>query len=123
MQAALAAADATLLLSIPRQVPKPAVLRKLSRLQPALEEVEAVAEGLQERGKRRLNREQRQAVAAVLCGAAGVVPFALFGPPGKASTTHFPLQQGLGGTLQQWQRLPFYEIWVARELLQGRARP
>lgn len=94
MHAALAAADARLLRSIPRQAPEPAVLASLSGQQPAQAEVEAIAGGLQEHGKRRLNREQRQSVAAVLCGAGGVMPFALFGPPGEPSIAHSRFRQG-----------------------------
>mgnify|MGYP001810928834 CR=1 FL=1 len=37
---------------------------------------------MHERGSQRLNEEQRQAVAAVVCGAGRAFPYALFGPPG-----------------------------------------
>lgn len=60
-----------------------AVLRRFRRLQPEADDVAAAAAGMQERGRQRLNGEQRTAVAAVVCGAGRAYPYALFGPPGK----------------------------------------
>ncbi len=60
-----------------------AVLRRFRRLQPEADDVAAAAAGIQERGRQRLNGEQRTAVAAVVCGAGRAYPYALFGPPGK----------------------------------------
>ena len=59
-----------------------AAQERLEQLQPEADAVAAVAASMQERGSQRLNGEQRQAVAAVVCGAGRAVPFALFGPPG-----------------------------------------
>jgi len=53
---------------------------------PSLAEVRETADALRERGARALNAEQRVAVAAVLRGAGGGAPFALFGPPGTGKT-------------------------------------
>lgn len=53
---------------------------------PTLSEVQQCADGISERGARTLNAEQRLAVAALLCGAGGRVPFTLFGPPGTGKT-------------------------------------
>ena len=58
---------------------------RLEQLQPEADSVVAVAASMQERGSQRLNAEQRQAVAAVVCGAGRAMPFALFGPPGVLS--------------------------------------
>ncbi len=44
------------------------------------------AASIEERGDRQLNTEQRNAVASVLLGAGGPVPYALFGPPGTGKT-------------------------------------
>lgn len=58
----------------------------LAALAPGAEAVAAAAAGLHERGPRRLNAEQRQAVAALVCGAGRGGPFALWGPPGTGKT-------------------------------------
>ncbi|KAI7838701.1 hypothetical protein COHA_007499 [Chlorella ohadii] len=63
-----------------------AVLRRFRRLQPEADDVAAAAAGMQERGRQRLNGEQRTAVAAVVCGAGRAYPYALFGPPGTGKT-------------------------------------
>ncbi len=64
-----------------------AELRRLEQLQPEAEAVAQVAGDMRERGSQRpLNAEQRQAIAAVVCGAGRAMPYALFGPPGKAAT-------------------------------------
>lgn len=55
-------------------------------LQPTADEVAATVAGLQECGGQALNAEQRQAIAAVLCGAGRAHPYSLFGPPGAAGT-------------------------------------
>jgi hypothetical protein len=59
-----------------------AAQERLEQLQPEADAVAEVAANMQERGSQRLNAEQRQAVAAVVCGAGRAMPFALFGPPG-----------------------------------------
>jgi hypothetical protein len=51
-----------------------------------LREVDECAKAIQEVGPRRLNLEQRQAVASVLSGRSSGTPFALFGPPGTGKT-------------------------------------
>ena len=51
--------------------------------QPTIQLVAEAAARLQEKGRQKLNAEQRAAVAAVVCGAGRSVPFALFGPPGE----------------------------------------
>ncbi|KAL4430622.1 hypothetical protein ABPG75_005878 [Micractinium tetrahymenae] len=62
-------------------------LERLAQLQPEAEAVAQVAAGMQERGSQRpLNAEQRQAIAAVICGAGRAMPYALFGPPGTGKT-------------------------------------
>ena len=48
--------------------------------------VDECAASITERGSRQLNTEQRVAVASVLLGAGGAVPYALFGPPGTGKT-------------------------------------
>ena len=63
------------------------VMQRLKQLQPDAGAVGAVAANLQERGKQRLNAEQRSAVAAVVSGAGRAYPYALFGPPGKCSSS------------------------------------
>ncbi|EFN55641.1 hypothetical protein CHLNCDRAFT_133825 [Chlorella variabilis] len=55
-------------------------------LQPTADEVAATVAGLQECGGQALNAEQRQAIAAVLCGAGRAHPYSLFGPPGTGKT-------------------------------------
>ena len=60
-------------------------------LQPEADAVAAVAASMEEQGSQRLNAEQRQAVAAVVCGAGRAMPFALFGPPG----VFWPLQSNI----------------------------
>ena len=47
-------------------------------------DVSAVAQCLSLKGCTDLNREQKQAIAAMLCGAGRQLPFVLFGPPGVA---------------------------------------
>ncbi|PRW57862.1 helicase MOV-10 [Chlorella sorokiniana] len=59
---------------------------RIRQLQPGADAVAAVAANLQERGKQRLNAEQRTAVAAVVSGAGRAFPYALFGPPGTGKT-------------------------------------
>ncbi|GAB4815315.1 hypothetical protein N2152v2_002361 [Parachlorella kessleri] len=54
--------------------------------QPSLELVAGEVARLQEKGRQKLNAEQRAAVAAVVCGAGRTAPFALFGPPGTGKT-------------------------------------
>lgn len=49
-------------------------------------EVDACSDAIEEAGPRRLNLEQRHAVASVLSGLGGGTPFALFGPPGTGKT-------------------------------------
>ncbi|KAL4423314.1 hypothetical protein ABPG77_006109 [Micractinium sp. CCAP 211/92] len=64
-----------------------AELRRLEQLQPEAEVVAKVAGTMRERGSQRpLNAEQRQAIAAVVCGAGRAMPYALFGPPGTGKT-------------------------------------
>ena len=60
-----------------------AALKRMCKLQPEAAMVAETAAGMKERGRQRLNAEQRQAVAAVVCGAGRAYPYALFGPPGK----------------------------------------
>lgn len=48
--------------------------------------VDECAASISERGARQLNTEQRIAVASVLLGAGGSLPYALFGPPGTGKT-------------------------------------
>eukprot|EP00887_Chlorella_sp_A99_P008046 scaffold12.g8046.t1 len=82
MHAALAAAvawDATLLHHPVPPVPP----EQLAALAPTGKQVAAAAAGIVEAGSCRLNSEQRQAVAAVVCGAGRAAPYALFGPPGE----------------------------------------
>lgn len=59
-----------------------AAVQRLLKLQPGADAVAAAAAAMQERGRQRLNAEQRSAVAAVVCGAGRAFPYALFGPPG-----------------------------------------
>ena len=66
------------------------VMQRLKQLQPDAGAVAAVAATLKERGKQRLNAEQRSAVAAVVCGAGRAYPYALFGPPGKCGSVPAP---------------------------------
>lgn len=68
---------------------------------PSMREVVDIANVMQEGGARRLNREQRIAVASLLCGNNGsafaCTPFALFGPPGTGKCPPVPgflLNQG-----------------------------
>jgi hypothetical protein len=55
---------------------------RMRQLQPTADRVAATEPALRELGSRRLNAEQRHAVAAVVCGAGRAYPFALNGPPG-----------------------------------------
>lgn len=54
--------------------------------QASLAAVAECASSITEQGARQLNTEQRTAVASVLLGAGGPVPYALFGPPGTGKT-------------------------------------
>lgn len=56
------------------------------QMQPTVQAVSETASSLKERGKQRLNAEQRHAVAAVLEGAGRFAPYALFGPPGRLTS-------------------------------------
>lgn len=58
-------------------------------MQPPVAKVEAVAEEMEGaigRSGRKLNREQRHAVAAVICGAGRAAPYGIHGPPGTGKT-------------------------------------
>ena len=52
----------------------------------SLAAVDECVASIEERGDRKLNTEQLNAVASVLLGAGGSVPYALFGPPGTGKT-------------------------------------
>ena len=72
--------------------------QRLAELAPKAADVAAAAAALQEGGCRPLNAEQRQAVAAVLCGGGRSAPYALFGPPGAAAVLcSDPISCFLGG--------------------------
>lgn len=88
MQQALADAskqqlDAGACWAPPAEAPhhRAAALQRLQRLQPEAEAVADAVAGMQERGRQRLNAEQRQAVAALVCGGGRAYPYALCGPP------------------------------------------
>ena len=74
----------------PLFAPSPAARGRAQRARcaqaPSLADVQAAADALRARGARALNAEQRLAVAALLRGAGGGAPFALFGPPGTGKT-------------------------------------
>ena len=58
-------------------------VERLRRLQPTADAVARFSAGMRERGGQRLNAEQRNAVAAVVCGGGRAYPYGLFGPPGE----------------------------------------
>ena len=103
-----------------------AALERSLVLQPDAGAVAAATAGLQERGAQRLNAEQRQAVAAVVCGAGRAFPFALFGPPGARAGAPRAARQG-GSGLPGWcRRAPALMADPALPLpvlLQAPARP
>lgn len=57
-------------------------LERLRLLQPEADAVAQFSASMRERGGQRLNAEQRNAVAAAVCGGGRAYPYALFGPPG-----------------------------------------
>lgn len=95
-----------------------AQLQRLQQLQPEAEAVARAARDMQERGSQRpLNAEQRQAIAAVVCGSGRAMPYALFGPPGKPSPVHC-----LRVTLHTWGQRP-HALQAATHSFQPTLKP